>query len=110
MTEKQRLLDLSDVVISATSAPHTLINRCDFIPSDKKMLLFDLADPRDINDDVRLLIGKTLFTIADIETLAAQNVEARRAEIGKCEQIIEEEIKELKRWEAFRNNVNTKAI
>lgn len=110
LTEKQRLLDLSDVVISATSAPHTLINRCDFLPSDKKMLLFDLADPRDIADDVRHLIGKTLFTLADIERLAEQNVEARRAEVGKCEMIIEEEIQELKRWEAFRNNINSNAI
>lgn len=110
LTEKRRLLDLSDVVISATSAPHTLINRHDFLPSDKKMLLFDLADPHDIDEDVHRLIGKTLFTLGDIELLARQNVEARRGEVSKCEDIIEEEIQELKRWESFRNNIRTTAI
>jgi glutamyl-tRNA reductase len=103
LTEKQRILQLSDVVISATSAPHSIIHRADFTPSDRKMLLFDLANPKDIDDDVRYLIGKRLFNLEQIERKAKQNIEARKGAVAHCERIIEEEIAELQRWEAFRH-------
>ena len=88
LAEKQRLLQLSD--------------RADFTPSDRKMLLFDLANPKDIDDDVRYLIGKRLFNLEQIERKAKQNIEARKGAVAHCERIIEEEIAELQRWEAFR--------
>ena len=109
LTEKQRILQLSDVVISATSAPHSIIHRADFTPSDRKMLLFDLANPKDIDDDVRCLIGKRLFNLKQIERKAKQNIEARKGAVAHCERIIEEEIAELQRWEAFRHKYRKEA-
>jgi glutamyl-tRNA reductase len=67
------------------------------------MLLFDLANPLDIDDDVRYLIGKRLFNLEQIERKAKQNIEARKGAVAHCERIIEEEIAELQRWEAFRH-------
>lgn len=103
LTEKRRMLQVSDVVISATSAPHSIIHKDDFTPSDRRMLLFDLANPKDIDDDVKYLIGKRLFNLEQIERKAKQNLNARRNAIGECERIIEEEIAELQRWENYRS-------
>lgn len=102
LAEKRRLLSLSDVVITATSAPHTLIGRSDFEPSDKRQLLFDLARPADIEEDVRWLIGKRLFTLDDIIARARQNIRRRERDIERCEAIIEEEIDGLMRWQEYR--------
>ena len=48
-----------DILISATGAPHTLINkkRIEVLPKEhlENMVMLDLANPRDIDDDVREL-------------------------------------------------------
>lgn len=105
LTEKRHLLSLSDVVISATSAPHTLIHRSDYTPSDRQQLLFDLANPQDIDPEVRWLIGKRLYNLHDIEQQAQQNLKKRQQEAVRCEEIIEEEISTLMQWQEYRKRM-----
>lgn len=105
LTEKRRLLAVADVLISATSAPHTLIHRRDYLPDSRPQLIFDLANPADVDDDVRLLQGKTLYNIKEIERQAVQNRQRRQREIPRCEAIIEEEIAELMRWQQYRRTM-----
>ncbi len=81
----------SDVVISATGAPHTVIQTAD-LPHGKRMVLVDLAVPHDIDSAVRDLSGVTLYRIGDIEAIAAQNFKVRDRTIAKAESIIENEI------------------
>lgn len=102
LTEKHSLLGLSDVVISATSAPHTLIHRSDYEASDRRQLLFDLANPQDIDPEVGWLIGKHLYNLRDIEQQAQQNLRRRQQEAVRCEEIIEEEIAALMAWQEYR--------
>ena len=101
---KDCLLQVSDIIISATSAPHSIIHKDDFMANDNRpQLLFDLAFPRDIDADVATLPGKTIYNLERVEALAQQNIEARRREIPKCEAIIEEEVANLMRWQRFRS-------
>ena len=102
LSEKRRLIALSDVVISATSAPHAIISRSDIQPSAKHRYFFDLANPRDIDSNVKTLFNVTLYDLEQVEHLAKQNIEARKAEVAKCEAIIEEELTELLRWQESR--------
>lgn len=102
LTEKRRLLGLSDVVISATSAPHTLIHREDYGAGDRRQLLFDLANPQDMEPSVGSLPGKRLYNLRDIERQAEQNLRKRRREAARCEEIIEEEIATLMQWQENR--------
>lgn len=103
LTDKCRLIELSDVIISATSAPHALIHKDDIKPSAKQRYFFDLANPRDIDEDVKTLLNVKVYDLEEIESLAQQNIEARAKEVVKCEEIIEEEIIELLRWQSHRN-------
>lgn len=104
LSEKQELFTLSDVVISATSAPHTIIKSAD-LPTGKSQLLFDLANPQDIESDVATLEGKRVFNLQQIESLAQQNLQKRALEVSKCEAIIEEEIENLQHWQEYRKKL-----
>lgn len=102
LSDKRKILQLSDVVISATSAPHSIIRKEDVLPFYRDVLFFDLANPRDIDEEVDRLSGVQVFTLEKIEQSARQNLKARSNAIGDCERIIEEELAELKRWEEYR--------
>lgn len=101
LEEKNKLLSIADVVISATSAPHTIIHRSDF-QGNNEMLLFDLAFPRDIDPEVSLMDGVLLYNLEDIEAFARKNLMLRRGEIEKAERIIDEEIDKLNSWQRFK--------
>lgn len=88
-----------DILISATGAPHPLINkkRLSFLPQDhlEHMIMLDLANPRDIEDDVREL-NVQLYNLDDLRYIRDKNVEKRVKEAEKAEVIIEEETVLLK--------------
>lgn len=91
----------ADVIISATGAPHAILN-CNkvrkAVPHENlhKLVMVDIANPRDIDEDVREL-GVKLFNIDDLRGIADKNKEMREFEALEAEKIIEEEIFLLKR-------------
>jgi glutamyl-tRNA reductase len=103
LTRKRDLLGFCQVVISATSAPHALIHPED-IPAERprRMLLFDLAFPRDIDPEVGLQPGITLYNLEDIEAFARHNLTLRQHEVGKAEAIIEDELAKLMAWQRMK--------
>lgn len=94
LDEKQEFLSNTDILISATSAPHLIIHKED-IPKDKHLLAIDLAFPRDIDSRLNDLPNVHLYNIRDVEQKVRQNIEVRQTEVEKAEVIIEEEIEEM---------------
>ena len=88
-----------DILISATGAPHPLINkeRISFLPQEhlEKMIMLDLANPRDIEEDVKELKVQ-LYNLDDLRYIRDKNVEKRVKEAEKAEVIIAEETVLLK--------------
>ncbi len=82
----------TDLLISATSAPHLIVKKKDF-PTARQILAFDLAVPRDIDPASAELPLVKLFAIEDIEKRIKGNLKKRRLEMKKAEKIIEEEIR-----------------
>lgn len=91
LDERKEALAVSDVVISATSAPHTIIRR-EHITPGKPLLLLDLAFPRDIEEQVGAMPHITLYNLEDLNVKVNDNISARRQQIVKAEAIIEEEV------------------
>ena len=85
------MLKFSDILISATAAPHLIVKYDDF-PKNRKMLILDLAFPRDVDERIGQLPDITLFNIENIENMVNQNIDKRRARVLIAEKIIEEEI------------------
>lgn len=100
LERKREILCCSDVVISATSAPHAIIHREDIV--NETPLIFDLAFPRDVDPEVALLPGVKLYNLEDIEAFGRRNIALRKNEIGKAERIIDEELAKLYAWQEFK--------
>lgn len=92
--DKQRFLADTDILISATSAPHAVIDATD-IPVGKKLLAIDLAFPRDIDPSIGRLPNVRLYNLSDVERRVRENISVRKSEVVRAEAIIEEEIAEL---------------
>lgn len=83
-----------DIVISATGAPHPIINkeRLETIDDNhlSSMIMLDLANPRDIEDNIQE-IGVKLYNLDDLRYVTDKNKEKRVQEAIKAEEIIDHE-------------------
>ncbi len=95
LDQLEQMLNFSDILITATSAPHLIVKYENF-PKEKKMLIIDLAVPRDVEEKIGNLPGITLYNLENIETLVNQNIEKRKTHIDIAEKIIEEEVELFK--------------
>ena len=100
--ELEKYLAEADLVISATSAPHTIIDKERLLGIDmnhENLMMVDIANPRDISEDVSD-IGVKLFNIDDLREIADINTQLRINEFSEAENIINEEYILLK--ESFK--------
>ena len=94
----EKYLANADLVISATSAPHPIITKERLLSIDMvydDVMMVDIANPRDISDNVGDL-GVKLFNIDDLREIADENTKLRIKEFGEAENIINEEFILLK--------------
>ena len=94
LDEKAAFMRDTDILISATSAPCSIINKSDINPN-RPLLAIDLAFPRDIEPDVTEIEGVRLYNLHDVEQKVNDNISIREDEVQKAESLIEEEITEL---------------
>ncbi len=94
LDQLKEMLQFTDILISATAAPHLIVKYDDF-PQDKQMLIIDLAFPRDIDERIGDLPGVNLFNLESVEAFVQQNIDTRHSRIEQAEQIIEEEIQKF---------------
>ena len=98
----ERYLCEADLVISATSAPHSIIDKERLLGIEMTyddLMMVDIANPRDISEDV-VDLGVKLFNIDDLREIADINTQLRIKEFGEAENIIDEEFILLK--ESFK--------
>jgi glutamyl-tRNA reductase len=87
----RNFLSFTDILITATAAPHLIVKKENF-PTGKKMLIIDLAFPRDVDDQIGRMEHVTLHNLESIENHLSQNKVNRHMEIGKASLIIEREL------------------
>lgn len=98
-------LDECDIVISSTSSPHYTITR-DMLEKSlyakKKRVFIDLAVPRDIDVDIKDIMGVLYFNIDDLKVTAEDNVDKRMSEAVLAEGMVNEYVDEFEKWYEFR--------
>jgi glutamyl-tRNA reductase len=97
---RRTMLTYTDVLISATAAPHPVIRTID-MPHSRPMLIFDLAFPRDVEEKVGHQPGVCLYNLEDVERFARENILLRTREIAPAEAIIEEEVAKFCAWQSY---------
>ena len=90
----------SDLVLVATSAPHTVLHKFHMEEAmqkrnGRKILIIDVSVPRNVDEDVTEVEGVELDTMDALESIAAQNATRRRDEIVSAEKIITQELMKM---------------
>lgn len=93
----------ADVVMTATTSPHVLIEALALaevmeMRESRSLLLIDLAVPRDIDPDCGQLEGVSNFDVDDLAAVVRRNRRVRRNEAARAEGIVEEEIQNFATW------------
>ena len=96
-------LERADIVVTATSSPHLLLEArelSEVMESRRRrpMLLIDLAVPRDIDAACGEIEGISLYDVDDLQAVISRNRSVRQAEARKAEGIVEEEIQRFAAW------------
>ena len=93
-------LHTADLVISATSAPHYILLKSDvqlaMANRDKKLLIIDIANPRDVDLAAAEVPGVELHNIDSLKNISQENMMQRMAEATRVEEIIAEELELLR--------------
>ncbi len=108
----------ADLVISGTSAPECVVYSRPLERARQSVATFrgsvtrpaaaaepalatvivDIALPRDVEPSCAHIPGVTVLNLDDIRAVVDRNLEQRRAEVPRCETIIEEEMDAFMRW------------
>lgn len=97
----EKYIPKSDVVISATKAPHFVLTHeiMSRLMEERNsdIMLVDIGNPRNIEGSVAQIPGVSLHNIDSLRSISEANLEKRRSEAKKAEIIIEEELVLLKK-------------
>lgn len=102
----------TDIVITSTSAPHTILNRELLQPvmtlrSERPLFIIDIAVPRDVDPNVTEIPNVHLRDIDDLQNQAFDNVRGREIEIPKVEVIVADEMANFLKWLSSLDVVST---
>lgn len=91
-------LNQTDIVISSTSSPDYILFEEDFEKQSRKILLIDIALPRDVAPEVERNEFVSLKNIDDLHSVVDENFKKRMAEMGKVKKIIYREMGDFLVW------------
>jgi glutamyl-tRNA reductase len=94
---KNRLPE-TDIVISSTGSPEPVLKKEDFEEVQRRMLVIDIAVPRDVDPSVKSLPGITLKNVDDLNSIVDGDHQKRLEDIPKVKRMIREEMIDFLAW------------
>lgn len=92
------LLNHIDILITATSAPHTIIDYEHIKEIKKELYIMDLAVPRDVEKKVRELNNIHLYDVDDFRNISEDNIKKREELASEAKEIIAFSVEEFMLW------------
>lgn len=101
--QRERAIASSDIIISSTAANDNVIDRAMASRvmagrNGRRLLIIDIAVPRDVDPTVADLPGVHLYDIDAMQAVAQQNLHLRRKEVAKAEAIVDEAVVKFGEW------------
>lgn len=93
--ERYEAIRGADLVISATAAPHLVLEKEKMADCNRPLTILDLAMPLDAEPSLRELPGVTLFNMDDLREISERNKGERLRLSEKAEVQIEQDVEEL---------------
>lgn len=103
LSSLEHYLHDADIIITSTASEMPILGVDDFTRALRKrnqapMFVIDIAVPRDVDPRVTQLDNVYCYDMDDLETVAAQNLESRRAELVKCLEMVERQVDRFIDW------------
>lgn len=100
--EKNDKLNDTECIISATSAPHTVVRKED-LKEGYKYMIFDLAMPRDVDEEIANFKDVNLYNIDELSLLDDENKKLRKERMDEYKWVINKYLKEFENWKCTRD-------
>ena len=91
-------LKKTDLVISSTASPVPILEKADFAAQTNKILLIDIAVPRDIAPETAECPAVELKNIDDLNAIVDKNHQRRMSDLPLVQQIIMKEMSDFLIW------------
>lgn len=91
-------LNETDIVISSTSSPVPVLEKADFAAQENKILLIDIAIPRDIAPDAAGCRNVILKNIDDLNAIVDRNYQRRMEDLPHAKRMIMKEMSDFLVW------------
>lgn len=91
-------LDEVDIIISSTGSEEPILYKDDFKDRTRKILVIDIAVPRDVDDSVRENPNVIVKNIDDLHSILGENQSRRIADLPKVRQMIITEMVDFLTW------------
>ncbi|OGD54149.1 glutamyl-tRNA reductase [Candidatus Bathyarchaeota archaeon RBG_13_38_9] len=90
-----------DVIFVATSAPHMTLKRKQITTAmqqrrQKKLLIFDLSQPRNVEPEISTIKHVNLLNIDTLQDIAKKNIQTKRKAMETAKHIAENELESIK--------------
>jgi glutamyl-tRNA reductase len=111
-SEMPEALAHADIVITATGSQRPILTRAhiELVTGRQRsepLFIIDIAVPRDVDPAVADIEQVFLYNVDDLQTIVAENVSRRGAEIERAEAIVAEEVTRFSAWRRSRGVVPT---
>jgi glutamyl-tRNA reductase len=73
----------------------------------RPLFLIDIAVPRDVEPNAAEIEQVFLYNIDDLQAIVKENLEKRGSEIGRAEQIVDDEVQKFATWQRSRQAIPT---
>ena len=96
-------LSTADIAISCTAAPHMVlklqqVQKAMSTRPDCPLVIIDIAVPRDVDPEVKLIKNVFLYNIDNLTETSALNRKRREGEVQKAKGIIKDEVDRFTTW------------
>ena len=88
----------TDILITATGSPHTIIKYESIENLSNKLVILDLAMPRDIDPNINNLANCTLYNIDHLKEISERNQKKRESISKKMLEVIDSSVDEFFDW------------
>ena len=115
--ERWKHMAEADIIISSTSAPHTILSREEVEIMirerevrglrDRPLVIADIAMPRDVDSAVRNVKGVFLYDLDDLENVPDHNADEHETAAADAHKILLDEARGFRRKLAAENGVPT---
>ncbi|MDP4089881.1 MAG: glutamyl-tRNA reductase, partial [Bacillota bacterium] len=96
--DRYEILEEADVLITATSSPHTIIKEEMIGRRAKELYIMDLALPRDVEEAVGKLPKVHLYNVDDLQAISGSNERLRSELSKKAEAVVNSDVEEFEGW------------